>query len=447
MIGRSLVIHGPDEAARRIACANITLLRFPLAQTGSWQGSGSSEGNIHFLQLSPQGPTHIHVSLTCLDDKAGGYHIHLLPIKSGLEACSNENVKGHFNPFGVNISTSPTPGNGTVDQYEIGDISGKFGSLVNQNQFENHYRDSNMPLSGPNSIIGRSLVIHYRNGSRMQCADITAVNSLDGQWIVAKAIFNGPVKGTVTLSQQCFPDGSFSDVTLLVDLIASSAVNVTKASWYITENPVNELVAECPKNGAIYNPFNMSAQSSNCSPLTYLACEVGDLTSKHGSVILTQRQLFTDAQLQLAGDYTVVYRALVLKAGNMILDCAAIIPVSPSAQQVFPSVTSFSRYDFRKRVAEVLGVQISRVSILPGALSTKAGGKCQQVRFLVSGDMSSKKLSAVKDSEMMGMYRQAEWCMKSGAPGFHPTHGETVHVLSLAAVYLLRFLTVHWTAQ
>lgn len=166
MIGRSVVIHGPDEASHRIACANITLLRFPSAQTESWQGLGSSGGNVHFVQLSPQGPTNLHVSLTHLDAKAAGYHVHLLPIKSGPEPCSNENVMGHFNPYGMNISTSPSPGNGTVDQYEIGDISGKFGSLADQNQFENSYKDSNMPLSGPNSIIGRSLVIHYRNGSR-----------------------------------------------------------------------------------------------------------------------------------------------------------------------------------------------------------------------------------------------------------------------------------------
>lgn len=167
MIGRSVVIHGPDEASHRIACANLTLLRFPSALTGSWKGSGSSRGNVHFFQLSPQGPTILNVSLTCLEAKAGGYHVHLLPVKSGPEACSNENVMGHFNPYGMNITTSPAPGNGTVDQYEIGDISGKFGSLSDQNQFENHYKDSNMPLSGPNSIIGRSLVIHYKNGSRL----------------------------------------------------------------------------------------------------------------------------------------------------------------------------------------------------------------------------------------------------------------------------------------
>ncbi|KAM9493279.1 uncharacterized protein cusr [Clarias gariepinus] len=437
MVGRSVVIHGPDEAGYRIACANITLLRFPSAQTGSWQGPGSSLGIINFYQLSPQGPTNINVSLTSLEAKAGGYHVHLLPVKSGPEACSNENIMGHFNPYSVNISTSPAPGNGTVDQYEIGDISGKFGSLADQNLLENDYNDLNMPLSGLNSIVGRSLVIHYKNGSRMQCADITAMNSSDRHWIIAKAIFNNSVKGTVTLSQQCFLDGSFSDVTLLVDLKASNAVNVPNVSWYITESSVKDMVAGCPGHGGTYNPFNMTAQSSNCSPLTYLACEVGDLTSKHGAVSLSQRQLFTDAQLQLAGDYTVVYRSLILRAGNKTIDCADIVPESPSAQQIFPNVSSFSRFDFRKRVAGVLEVNMSRVSILPGALSTMPGGKCQQVTFLVSGDVSVEKLAAVKDSSMMGMYRQTDRCTASGVPGLLSSH---VHIFFLAAVYLLHSL-------
>lgn len=44
-----------------------------------------------------------------------------------------------------------------------------------------------------------------------------------------------------------------------------------------------------------------------------------------------------------------------------------------------------ARYDFRKRVADVLQVHMSRVSILPGALKPVPEGKCQQVTFLVSG--------------------------------------------------------------
>lgn len=34
---------------------------------------------------------------------------------------------------------------------------------------------------------------------RMQCADILADRDTDGQWAIAKAVFNGTVNGTVTL--------------------------------------------------------------------------------------------------------------------------------------------------------------------------------------------------------------------------------------------------------
>uniref|UniRef100_A0A8C2IJQ4 Superoxide dismutase copper/zinc binding domain-containing protein n=1 Tax=Cyprinus carpio TaxID=7962 RepID=A0A8C2IJQ4_CYPCA len=145
MTGRSLVIHGPNQAGPRIACANLTLYRFPSARSYSWLGPGSSEGQVRFSQVSPQGPTILNISFTGLNARAGGYHIHILPIKSTQEPCSDTNIMGHFNPFSVNI----------------GDISGKFGDLTGQNNFQNQYMDGNMPLSGPNGIIGRSLVIHY----------------------------------------------------------------------------------------------------------------------------------------------------------------------------------------------------------------------------------------------------------------------------------------------
>lgn len=44
-----------------------------------------------------------------------------------------------------------------------------------------------------------------------------------------------------------------------------------------------------------------------------------------------------------------------------------------------------ARYDFRKRVSNVLNVDISRLTILSGALSTDRTEGCQQVTFMVSG--------------------------------------------------------------
>uniref|UniRef100_A0A673JJ08 Superoxide dismutase copper/zinc binding domain-containing protein n=1 Tax=Sinocyclocheilus rhinocerous TaxID=307959 RepID=A0A673JJ08_9TELE len=165
MIGRSVVIHGPNQTGPRIACANLTLYHFPSARSDSWLGPGTSKGQIRFSQVSPQGSTILNISFTGLNARAGGYHIHILPIKSTQEPCSDTNIMGHFNPFSVNAASSPAPGNGT-------------------NNFQNQYTDGNMPLSGPNSIIGRSLVIHYTNSSRggwgCGCGGVQLLSCWDG---------------------------------------------------------------------------------------------------------------------------------------------------------------------------------------------------------------------------------------------------------------------------
>uniref|UniRef100_A0A3B4U410 Superoxide dismutase copper/zinc binding domain-containing protein n=1 Tax=Seriola dumerili TaxID=41447 RepID=A0A3B4U410_SERDU len=141
------------------------VLRLTVVLT-DWFGPGMSNGQVLFSQAVPQGPTTINVSLMNLNTIAGGYHVHILPIKPGSEEpCSNANIMGHFNPLAWNVSNSPSPGNGTVDQYEIGDLSGKFGMLNDLNQLEALYMDPNMPLTGPYSIVGRSVVVHHANTS------------------------------------------------------------------------------------------------------------------------------------------------------------------------------------------------------------------------------------------------------------------------------------------
>ena len=167
MLGRAVVIHRPNQGGPRIACANLTLVHAVRGSTGPWSGPGNATGGVQFSQAFSRGLTKVRVSLAGLNGLAGGYHVHVLPIKSGsADPCSNANIGGHYNPFGVNVSASPDPGAGTADQYEIGDISGKFGTLAGLNTASATYWDSNMPLSGPLSVQGRSVVIHYTNGSR-----------------------------------------------------------------------------------------------------------------------------------------------------------------------------------------------------------------------------------------------------------------------------------------
>ncbi|KAM7418803.1 hypothetical protein PAMA_016095 [Pampus argenteus] len=412
IIGRSVVIHQAERGGPRIACANVTMVRVPKASLGTWFGPGMSSGEIRFSQSIPQGPTHINVSLMSLQALAGGYHVHILPIKPGsVEPCSNANIMGHFNP--LNASNFPPPGAGTLDQYEIGDISGKFGMLNGLTQSQNIYMDTNLPLTGPYSIVGRSVVVHYSNGSRMRCADISADRDTDGQWTIAKAVFNGTVTGTVRLRQQMFPDGSSSDTTLEVNLQSTNRENTIEASLFITDNRVGANHSQCNGVGGTFNPFNMTSMSSSCSLDNPLSCVVGELSARHGPVSLSVRQFYTESIIQLYGDNTVVHRSLVLKNGDVNIACADILPESPSANQTFPSVTNFSRYDFRKRVADVLQLETARVTILPSSPLSAAAGRCQQVNFMVSGNVRAELLNSVKTSEKMGKFRESDLCDSS----------------------------------
>lgn len=62
---------------------------------------------------------------------------------------------------------------GTPDQYEVGDLSGKFDKLRTLHEYERNFNDTNLELIAPHSIIGRSIVIHKTDrNTRYACADL-----------------------------------------------------------------------------------------------------------------------------------------------------------------------------------------------------------------------------------------------------------------------------------
>ncbi|KAJ0033194.1 hypothetical protein NQD34_000301 [Periophthalmus magnuspinnatus] len=410
--GRSIVIHQAERAGPRIACANVTTVRTSNASLRTWYGPGMSNGDIQFTQSLPLGPTEVNVSLTNLNSLAGGYHVHILPIISGQSnPCSDANIRGHFNPLNWDIQNSPAPGVGTLDQYEVGDLSGKFGMLTGLNELQDVFSDANLPLTGPYSIVGRSVVVHYTNGSRMRCANIRTNTDTEGQWAMAKAVFNTSLNGTVMMRQQVFPDGSSMDTTVEVAFNISSGVNTTNATLYIMTNRIGE--SGCSENGGVYNPFNMTNMSSTCSKANPLSCVIGEFSLRQDPLNLTQRQVYTDSRLPLTGDFTVVHRSLAIMSGDTIIACADILPESSSAEQTFPRVTNFSRYDFRSRVADVLQLQTSRVTILPGSPQSADNEECQKVNFMVAGDVDPELLNSVKTSEKMGLFQESDQCLKN----------------------------------
>lgn len=425
-ISRSIVIHQQERGGPRIACANITMKRIPKASTGDWSGSGSATGVVTFSYAVPQGPTTINMSLMNLNSLTVGYGVHMLPPKPGsAEPCSPENIMGLFNPFSLNTSNSPSPGNGTADQYAIGDLSGKFGENMSQAVF----MDPTLPLTGPYSIVGRSMVLRSANGSSVRCARIIADTGPDGQWIFAKAVFMSSVTGTVSLRQQMFPDGDSCGIILETDFKLRTTRLANESFLAIREG-------QCSSPGGIFNPFNMTSMSPSCSLEAPLTCVVGEISGRHGNVSLNERQVFTDSIIELFGDRTVVNRSLVLMDGNTIIACANILPESPNAEQTFPTVAVFSRYDFRRRVADVLNVTISRVTILPVSPRSAFNGTCQTVGFMISGNVTTQALMSVETSSLMGQFQGNDSCSSAGvqlAPG-----GTGLLCFMLAVFFLLQ---------
>lgn len=76
--------------------------------------------------------------------------------------CEGTSLYGHWNPLGVDTNNVSATEEGTLDQYEIGDLSGKYGTLDNKKRYTITYNDTMLPLFGPRSILGRSVVIHKR---------------------------------------------------------------------------------------------------------------------------------------------------------------------------------------------------------------------------------------------------------------------------------------------
>ncbi|XP_073505074.1 uncharacterized protein [Phyllobates terribilis] len=385
IIGRSLVVHGAGGATTRVACANILLQRSKKGQTGAWFGGGNTQGELQASQSSEFDPTSVQISFRGLQGLAGGFHIHLLPVNGALEnPCSSALIRGHFNPFSVDMSTSPAAGNGTDDEYEVGDISGRRGSLHDQENVTKEYIDLNFPLSGPYSILGRSLVIHYTNGSRMQCTSLLQELTSDGEWVRASAEFSGNISGRISLRQAVYPDGASGETTILVDL-QSSSVSGKALEW---------LIHSAGRSGEPYNPYGVPSQTGNwCTVQNPQLCTVGDLKGKHGPVAAGDTVLVTDPNLPLAGEFTVVGRSLTVTSDAVELT-SVILPDVPITSLYFQRMTSFNRSALREALSLILNVAPWKVTLLPD--SPDSVTMCQRVEFFIIGSIGSSADSELR---------------------------------------------------
>ncbi|KAF0312829.1 Cell surface Cu-only superoxide dismutase 5 [Amphibalanus amphitrite] len=295
-----------------------------------WAFNGEKEGNIkgkiEFIQESPYTITNTETDLTGLDGAAGGYHVHLVPVQLKDEfPCHNIAIGGHFNPYGINPRASPPPGHGSSDQYESGDLSGKYGELTGRSEVQRVSNDTNLQLFGPDTILGRSVVIHRAaDQSRWMCGNILwGYSPAEARQVTAIASFHHPhgyAWGYIRFSQLVYHTGGRSETVIELNLRhpGSNDRNVTSGhNWAIFVNPVGHdaavkfFTSRCTAGGYRWNPDFIHLANPNahdfyneqCSPETPLRCEIGDLSGRLGTIDLGQKRVvMSDPNLPLGGE-------------------------------------------------------------------------------------------------------------------------------------------------
>nr|ALK82329.1 copper/zinc superoxide dismutase [Pinctada fucata] len=338
IIGMYLLLRLPNTG-RIVSCARIRKV-VPKTAAVAFFHDGV-KGRIGFNQRSEYDITDVHVSLTNLRSIASGYHVHEwpVPLKFGADEniCGPSKVSGHYNPFDVDIKNSPPAGKGTEDQYELGDLSGKYGKLDNSNNFVKSFTDNNLPLFGIYSIIGRSVVIHRKDGSRWICSTIVP----EGTLIRTVATFKSPVIGRIVMMQDA--GDRFADTQVYVELNYANGIT-TSTSYHAWHVHVNEICSDfngkscaCSSAGGHFNPYNVELQGdykSQCNPRNPLRCELGDQSGKNGRLSIRSqngdfsRFFFTDEHLQLTGNFGVIGKSVVIHAansGSARLACANLV--------------------------------------------------------------------------------------------------------------------------
>ncbi len=345
IIGKTLVFRTGIE---RHVCAQIRELQPKTVEVVF--SAHNVSGSMTFSQTSPFDPTNIAVNVNNLRSIASGYHVHKFPVPlkyyTADNLASNDNVEGHFNPYGK-VTTAPdypAPGVGTNDQYEIGDVSGKFGTLAGLDELNTTYVDWNMPLFGKNSIVGRSIIIHKAEAAERWIYGTIGYPSKEVKTL--QSIFTSPVAGKIVLRQPI--NDPLGDTTVWVEVAYSDGSSTTENhNWHIHQLRVaDDYLSEgsrCASTAGHDNTFDalLGDTYTECTPDNPGRCELGDLTGKLGTINVPEqigdvsgKMFWTDTRLPLSGAYSVESKSFVIhvpERGAARMACADLLEVPAMA--------------------------------------------------------------------------------------------------------------------
>lgn len=427
IIGRSITIHddhAPDFRGNRMACTPIMRAYRTKAVAKTWFGNGQViplKGRLEFIQASPMDPTHVLVDLHGLNGIANAYHVHQVSVQGQNEfPCTGEAIGGHFNPSNWDPSESPKPTRGTVDQYEVGDLSGKHGLLKDMQEIREIYNDTNLPLSGYNAVLGRSIVIHKKHkAERWACASIGwGFDPDEAREVKAIASFhhpNGFAWGYIRFSQVIYNDGSKSDTTMEIRLKYPGKFNTDKTEgheWSIYVNPVGHDAsvkfanARCTAAGYRWNPTHIQLAAPNdhafygeeCGPTYPIRCEVGDLSGRHGRLNVGGRAYVkSDPLMTLQGEdwYTsAIGKSIVIHGPNGGLERMACANIEVDREIIkVASVRTKARFNlgtFLEESRAIMGVPEWFMFLDKRKTRQLHNGRCIQVEIHFAGPHAHK---------------------------------------------------------
>ena len=369
------------DQAKEIACASIETI-LPRKVIARFEDDHLN-GLVMFSQESPIDPTLVDIELKT-NLYAYSYGIDELPTitRSSEEPMKCANINNIiYNPGNISPFSVPIEGLGTSDQYAIGDLSGKYGTLLKKYNEKISTVDFNLPLFGRNSIVGRALVFYAPNGTTVAC---TNLDLSEAEMTIAFATFDKPVQGQIILKQR---KQNCTEDTYVYFEISKSQENATTSKnheWSIRKNPIftgkhliwniiinftqiytnyfynlniikfNNFVyyllldnswstTDCVQTDQIFNPYNKSTDAiygRDCNYANVIACKLGDMAKKlslidivpyklsDSGTINLKKYYFVDSFLPLCGPNSVIGKSVQINQQNQssqALTCANLV--------------------------------------------------------------------------------------------------------------------------
>ena len=215
---------------------------------------------------------------------------------------------------------------------DIGDLLFSLDEIIGHLGKEADLLVSNtkVPLHGPNSIQGHSMVVMDSSANPLACSTIVSTGN-DNSYAVA-AISNSKIAGKIEFVQQGYGD---TMITGQISHSDSTTVATLNHKWYVlkTQYSNSQMVPNCPEtfsSSDIYNPD--SPTSNDCDVENPKDCQIGDLTGKHTNISVgvhgSKRFTVIDGNLPIhgKGDHIQNRLLVILKqeSENQVLGCAII---------------------------------------------------------------------------------------------------------------------------